>query len=145
MNIFVDKNSLNGNFWRNLSNLYVKSEFIQGRMFKKLRFVCFGDFLRNIYIPKGSVGALKSIYDERTLKFAHYITQNGATIRDTAKKFGISKSTVHKDITSRLSELDGALCEEVRAVLDKNKSERHLRGGQATKIKYSKKSDKENK
>ncbi len=65
-----------------------------------------------------------------------YIAQNGATVRTAAKKFGISKSTVHKDVTERLERLNKALFEEVRAVLDKNKAERHMRGGEATKQKY---------
>lgn len=79
---------------------------------------------------------MRSIYDERSAKFARYIIDNNATVRDTAKKFGISKSTVHKDITVRLPETDKALSALVKAVLEKNKSERHLRGGEATKLKY---------
>lgn len=65
-----------------------------------------------------------------------YIIDNKATVRDTAKRFGISKSTVHKDVTERLKRCNHALCSQVREVLDENKSERHLRGGAATKNKY---------
>ena len=79
---------------------------------------------------------MRSIYDERSVKFARYIIDNNATVRDTAKKFGISKSTVHKDITVRLPETDKVLSKLVKNVLEKNKSERHIRGGEATKLKY---------
>ena len=67
---------------------------------------------------------------------AEYIIENGATVRDTARRFGISKSTVHKDVTERLERCNLSLFERVREVLDLNKSERHLRGGAATKNKY---------
>lgn len=66
-----------------------------------------------------------------------YIIENKTTVRDTAKRFGISKSTVHKDVTERLKRCNKALCCQVRNVLDENKSERHIRGGEATKNKYS--------
>lgn len=59
-----------------------------------------------------------------------------STVRQAAKKFGVSKSTVHKDVTNRLRELNPALAEQARKILDKNKEERHIRGGQATKEKY---------
>ena len=75
-------------------------------------------------------------YDERTRQCAEYIRTTGQTVRDTAKRFGLSKSTVHKDITTRLADIDRALYEKVRAVLDVNKAERHMRGGLATKHKY---------
>lgn len=65
-----------------------------------------------------------------------YIIDNRATVRDTAAKFGISKSTVHKDVTDRLKHCNHAMYELVREVLDTNKSERHLRGGEATKNKF---------
>ena len=65
-----------------------------------------------------------------------YIVTNGATVRDTAIHFGISKSTVHKDVTTDLKTTNLSLYEDVYAVLQKNKSERHLRGGEATKQKY---------
>ena len=68
--------------------------------------------------------------------FGEYIAANGATVRDAAEKFGISKSTVHKDVTERLSQINPVLAKEARKVLDINKSERHIRGGLATKEKY---------
>ena len=73
----------------------------------------------------------------RARQCAEYILETGATVRACAAHFGVSKSTVHKDITERMAEIDGALCEEVRKVLDKNLAERHLRGGAATRRKYS--------
>ena len=73
---------------------------------------------------------------QRVLMLATYIAENGATVRDTAKQFGVSKSTVHKDVTCRLKEYHSGLYEEVRHVLEQNKSERHLRGGFATREKY---------
>ena len=74
--------------------------------------------------------------EERTIELANYIIENKATVRACAKQFGISKSTVHKDITERLKHINRALAREVRMVLDENKSERHIRGGMATKQKY---------
>lgn len=65
-----------------------------------------------------------------------YIVENNATVRGTAKKFGVSKSTVHKDVTERLSKVNHSLYLEVKKVLDINKQERHIRGGMATKEKY---------
>ncbi len=79
---------------------------------------------------------MKEYIEERVLGTANYIIESKATVRDAAKKFGISKSTVHKDITERLSQLNPALARQARAVLDVNKSERHIRGGMATKEKY---------
>lgn len=73
---------------------------------------------------------------ERVMTLAVYIVENGATVRDAARAFGVSKSTVHKDVTSRLKEYHTGLFEQVRAVLEQNKSERHLRGGLATREKY---------
>lgn len=67
---------------------------------------------------------------------AEYIVENKATVRQTAKVFGISKSTVHKDVTQRLQNISPGLANEARKVLDVNKSERHIRGGLATKNKY---------
>ena len=72
----------------------------------------------------------------RALKEGRYIAETGATIRQCANQFGISKSTIHTDVTRRLCKIDRDLCERVRCVLDKNKTERHLRGGEATKKKY---------
>ena len=76
--------------------------------------------------------------EERAVKLAKYIIDSKDTVRGAAKKFGISKSTVHKDIASRLVNINKALAIEVRKVLDENKAERHIRGGQATKLKYIK-------
>lgn len=67
---------------------------------------------------------------------ALYVIEHNATVRATAANFGISKSTVHKDLTERLSKTNPVLFRQVKEVLDKNKEERHLRGGEATKIKY---------
>ena len=75
---------------------------------------------------------------ERCEKLARYIIENKSTVRDTAKKFGISKSTVHKDVTEKLSKINNALYCEVAKILEINKSERHIRGGEATKRKYQK-------
>ncbi|HEY8419449.1 MAG TPA: sporulation transcriptional regulator SpoIIID [Clostridia bacterium] len=83
---------------------------------------------------------------KRALDLGYYFVENKKTVREAAKVFNISKSTVHKDITERLPEIDEDLFEQVRRVLDINLSERHIRGGLATKIKYlkSKKSVPEN-
>lgn len=75
---------------------------------------------------------------QRVIEEATYIIQSGATVRAAASHFGISKSTVHKDVTERLEHIDKELYAKVRSVLEKNLSERHIRGGIATKIKYSK-------
>lgn len=74
----------------------------------------------------------------RVLRLGRYIAENGATVRNAAKEFGISKSTVHKDVAERIEYINGPLFRRVRKVLDKNKEERHLRGGLATKEKYEK-------
>ena len=74
---------------------------------------------------------------ERCVSLGKYIVDNGATVRNAAKVFGISKSTVHQDITSRLEKVNPALQKKVKEVLEKNKQERHIRGGLATKKKYS--------
>ena len=78
------------------------------------------------------------IIDERAIQFAHYIIDSKDTVRGTAKKFGISKSTVHKDVTERLKKINPALAKDVRKILNENKAERHIRGGLATKAKYEK-------
>ena len=80
---------------------------------------------------------MKSYIEERVINIANYIIENNATVRQTAKKFGISKSTVHKDVTERLAGINPVLAAQARKVLDVNKSERHIRGGMATKEKYS--------
>ena len=74
--------------------------------------------------------------DERAIELAHYIIDSKDTVRGTAKKYGISKSTVHKDVSERLSKINPSLAHAVRLVLDENKAERHIRGGMATKRKY---------
>lgn len=79
---------------------------------------------------------MKNYIEERAVEIANYIIQYNATVRQAAKKYGISKSTVHKDCTERLVQVNPALASEVRKVLDVNKSERHIRGGLATKEKY---------
>lgn len=75
--------------------------------------------------------------EERAILLAHYIIDSKDTVRGAAKKFGISKSTVHKDVSERLQKINSALAKEVRSILDENKAERHIRGGMATKLKYS--------
>ena len=75
--------------------------------------------------------------DERARKLAQYIIDSKDTVRGTAKKFGISKNTVHKDVSERLKKINPSLAREVRRILDENKAERHIRGGMATKLKYS--------
>ncbi len=75
-------------------------------------------------------------YDERPLRLAEYMLEHRATVREAAAVFGISKSTVHKDIAYRLKNGNRALYDEVRVLLDSNRNERHIRGGRATKLKY---------
>ena len=79
---------------------------------------------------------MKDYIEERAINIANYIIENNATVRQTAKEFGISKSTVHKDVTERLMQVNPTLAKEARKVLDVNKSERHIRGGLATREKY---------
>lgn len=79
---------------------------------------------------------MKDYIEERAVEIAYYIIENNATVRQTAKTFGISKSTVHKDVSERLVQINASLAAEVRKVLDVNKSERHIRGGLATREKY---------
>lgn len=83
-------------------------------------------------------GAGQKIIEERVINLAQYIIDSKDTVRGAAKKFCISKSTVHKDITERLVKISPALAREVREILDENKAERHIRGGMATKLKYMK-------
>lgn len=79
---------------------------------------------------------MKQYIEERAINIANYIIENNVTVRQTAKEFGISKSTVHKDVTERLMQVNPTLAKEARKVLDVNKLERHIRGGMATKEKY---------
>ena len=74
--------------------------------------------------------------EERVIESAIYIIEHNATVRQTAKQFGVSKSTVHKDVTDRLIQINPALAGEARKILDVNKEERHIRGGLATREKY---------
>lgn len=80
--------------------------------------------------------ASDSYIEDRVLQVAQYIVEKGATVRDAAKVYRVSKSTVHKDVSERLLVINPALGKEVRRVLDVNKAERHIRGGQATCLKY---------
>ena len=92
--------------------------------------------LYNIPITTKSYSNKKTI-EERAVKLAQYIIDPKDTVRGAAKKFGVSKSTVHKDVSQRLLNINYTLAMEVRKVLDENKAERHIRGGMATKLKYS--------
>ena len=74
--------------------------------------------------------------EERAVVLGEYIRDTGSTLRQAAKRFGLSKSTVHKDVSHRLKVIKPSLYTEVKAVLDKNRDERHIRGGNATKLKY---------
>ena len=84
----------------------------------------------------GSEGVLKENMEERAERLALYILENRATVRAAAKKFGISKSTVHKDLSERLPLFNRTLYLQVKGVLEENKAERHIRGGIATRKKY---------
>ena len=84
----------------------------------------------------GSVAGLKGNIEERVITLAQYIIDNKATVRSAAKQYGISKSTVHKDLAERLPAMNRALYRQVKAVLEENKAERHIRGGIATRKKY---------
>ena len=79
---------------------------------------------------------MKASIEQRAIEVGEYIIQSKATVRETAKKFGISKSTVHKDITDRLLRIDPTLAKAARNILELNKAERHIRGGMATRKKY---------
>jgi len=86
---------------------------------------------------------VRSHIEERAIVVAKYILEKNTTVRQTAKTFGVSKSTIHKDVTERLEEINPTLAKEVKMVLEKNKSERHIRGGMATKLKYEKETQKD--
>ena len=79
---------------------------------------------------------MKEYIEKRAIDIANYIVEHNTTVRQTAKQFGISKSTVHKDVAERLVLINPTLAAEDRKVLDMNKSERHIRGGLATREKY---------
>ena len=79
---------------------------------------------------------MKDYIEERAVEIAYYIIEHKATVRQTSKEFGVSKSTIHKDCTDRLEQINPTLAQSVRKVLDVNKQERHIRGGLATREKY---------
>jgi putative DeoR family transcriptional regulator (stage III sporulation protein D) len=79
---------------------------------------------------------LKDYIEERVIELAQYILETNATVRAAAKKFRVSKSTVHKDVTERLLEINPTMAGEVKSILNNNKAERHIRGGLATRQKY---------
>ena len=79
---------------------------------------------------------MKGYIEERAVKTAEYIIETKATVRQTARKFGVSKSTVHKDVAERLKYVDPQLYKRVKTVLEINKAQRHIRGGLATREKY---------
>ncbi|MCQ1528525.1 Stage III sporulation protein D [bioreactor metagenome] len=79
---------------------------------------------------------MKDYIEERALEIAKYIISSRTTVRDAAKIFGVSKSTVHKDVTERLPKINPVVALQVKEIMDKNKAERHIRGGKATKMKY---------
>lgn len=85
---------------------------------------------------------MKDYIEERAIEIANYVIETKATVREAAKVFKVSKSTVHKDIAERLPKINACLSAEVKKILDKNKAERHIRGGRATKLKYKKLSKK---
>ena len=80
---------------------------------------------------------MRDYIEERAVEIAEHIISKRSTVRQTAKVFGVSKSTVHKDVTERLPKINKNLAMQVKTILDKNKAERHIRGGKATKLKYS--------
>ena len=86
---------------------------------------------------------MRAYIEERAVIVAKYILEKNTTVRQTAKTFGVSKSTILKDVTERLEEINPTLAKEVKMVLEKNKSERHIRGGMATKLKYEKETKKD--
>jgi len=79
---------------------------------------------------------LKDYIEERAIEIANYIIESNATVREAAKVFKVSKSTVHKDVAERLPKINPGVANEVKKILDKNKAERHIRGGRATRAKY---------
>ena len=79
---------------------------------------------------------MQEYIEKRVIEIGNYIIESGSTVRQTAGVFGVSKSTVHKDITERLPLLNDAIAARVRRIRDNNKAERHLRGGEATRRKY---------
>ncbi|HHW23302.1 MAG TPA: sporulation transcriptional regulator SpoIIID [Clostridiaceae bacterium] len=85
---------------------------------------------------------MRHYIEERALELGSFIIENRSTVRAAAQSFGISKSTVHKDVTERLAKLDPLMARQVKRILDENKAERHIRGGEATRLKYGRDSRK---
>ncbi|MDW7651936.1 MAG: sporulation transcriptional regulator SpoIIID [Bacillota bacterium] len=79
---------------------------------------------------------MQDYIEQRVLEISNYILETGATVRQVAQVFGVSKSTVHKDVTERLPYINRFIAREIKMILEKNKAERHLRGGEATRKKY---------
>lgn len=96
----------------------------------------FDAYIFTVYVKIRGAVTLKGYIEERAVELAEYIVNRKATVRAAAKKFGVSKSTVHKDITERLAKVNPLLAKQARAILEENKAERHIRGGQATRMKY---------
>ena len=92
-------------------------------------------YVTNQFIKGGT--SVKDYIEERAVEIAEHIISKQTTVRQTAKVFGVSKSTVHKDVTERLPKINPLLASKVKRILEKNKAERHIRGGKATKMKYS--------
>jgi putative DeoR family transcriptional regulator (stage III sporulation protein D) len=90
----------------------------------------------NLEMPVKGGGSMQDYILQRVMDITNYIMETGFTVRQTAQVFGVSKSTVHKDVTERLPQINANLSREVRMILEKNKAERHLRGGEATRRKY---------
>lgn len=86
---------------------------------------------------------MRDYIKDRTIKIGHYVVETRETVRSIAKQFGVSKSTVHKDLTDRLPRLNPKLAEEVKEILQYHKSIRHIRGGEATRRKYQLESERE--
>lgn len=84
---------------------------------------------------------MKGIVEERAVELGTYILEHKATVRAAAKKIGISKSTVHKDVSQRLKTIDPPLYRDVKRILDVNKAQRHIRGGLATRMKYQREAE----
>ena len=111
-------------------------------LFKKQYKFWYPRSYRHIYLNERTVmknmAACRDNIDERCIKFGEYICEKRATVRQTATVFGMSKSTVHKDVSYRLKQISPQLWSDTKKILDDNKAERHIRGGLATKEKYEK-------
>lgn len=105
-------------------------------LFTRTFFEYFDSIGNMIYKQVFTRAFMKGYIEERAIKIAEYIVETKATVRQAAKKFGVSKSTVHKDVTTRLLQINPALAGEARKILEINKKERHIRGGMATREKY---------